>query len=666
MDRPTHRRPIFLGLALLACGALLLLAWRWTSTADTTPANTAASTSQLATPQPVDVEPPPPIEAAAPSVAQPSSPPLTGFHGQVIDAASRQPVKEFEVQLIRLRKGGYAEDEPVTKNFKSATGRFTWTDAAAGSYRAAVSAAGYQMFNVVLFQISNDEVTRVTVIPLLRGFAVRGRVFDSSNGAGIVDARITWRSGNDRDRFRRSMAQAKSKADGAFTLDGLPRGDIVLIVGARDHANRELRLLVDEKTPPQEITLSSGGKVSGTVTTTSGAPVKGQIRLEGPGPSYISETNEAGQFSFANRSAGSYRVSADTSAGSAAEEFELREDESKEGITLIVGAGGGRSVRGMVKGWPAARMQYMTIMLRSASEGTMVSARPDERGAYVLNGVPAGHAAVSVISASIQLEKQVDVPADKDVTLDIIIPSGARLTGRVTQGGKPAANKNVWMSPADTKAGVRYRARTSEDGQYQIESLAPGDYRVRADEDISRSITIAGEAVLNIDISGPQLSARVMEEGGTVPVVGASVYVRGTAPETARVRSDKETDDFGAVALTALEPGELVLLVYKTGYELHRETITYSTPISDKTITLRKSPGVEVRVKPDSRRFPRGFTLTQSFPGNDYVVDMWMPLDSDNKCHVPGALKGTTFKIGRFSGEPLVFEDWDGQSFELP
>jgi hypothetical protein len=109
-----------------------------------------------------------------------------------------------------------------------------------------------------------------------------------------------------------------------------------------------------------------------------------------------------------------------------------------------------------------------------------------------------------------------------------------------------------------------------------------------------------------------------------------------------------------------------VLEVYKPGYELHREKIAYSSPITDKTITLRKSAGVEVRVQPGSRRFPRGFTLTQTFPGNDYVVDMWMPLDPDGLCHVPAALAGTTFQIGRFSGEPIVFEDWDGQPFELP
>ena len=47
-------------------------------------------------------------------------------------------------------------------------------------------------------------------------------------------------------------------------------------------------------------------------------------------------------------------------------------------------------------------------------------------------------------------------------------------------------------------------------------------------------------------------------------------------------------------------------------------------------------------------------------------VDIWIPLDSERVGHVPSALAGTTFQIGRFSGEPLLFEDWDGQPFELP
>ena len=55
-----------------------------------------------------------------------------------------------------------------------------------------------------------------------------------------------------------------------------------------------------------------------------------------------------------------------------------------------------------------------------------------------------------------------------------------------------------------------------------------------------------------------------------------------------------------------------------------------------------------------------------NFPGNDYVVDLRMPLDREGKGHVPNALAGTTLQIGRFSGKPIVIEAWDGQPFELP
>ena len=190
MDRPKHRRLIFLGLVLLACGALLLLGRQWTSVPDPVPVSASISTRQLVEPQPDKVEPPT-IEAAAPNVAAPpSSPTPTGFRGRVIDAVTSQPVKEFEVQLIRIRRDAHTEDEPITRSFKSATGRFTWTDVAAGTWRAAVAAPGYRMFNVGEFEISEGERTPDTVMPLLRGFAVRGRVFDSSTGAGIVDASI--------------------------------------------------------------------------------------------------------------------------------------------------------------------------------------------------------------------------------------------------------------------------------------------------------------------------------------------------------------------------------------------------------------------------------------------------------------------------------------------
>jgi hypothetical protein len=666
MDRAKQRRLILLGLVLLACGALLLLNRQWNSGLDPVPATATLSTRPPSEPQPDTIEPPT-IDTAAPTVAPPSapsSPSSIGFRGQIIDAVTREPVKEFEVQLIRVRHEAYTEDAPITRNFKSATGRFAWTDGAAGTWRAAVSAPGYQMFNVSEFQISEGEPTRETVMPLLRGFAVRGRVFDSSTGAGIGDAWVSFRQATEPESFGKSQALAKSREDGSFKLDGIPGGNIVLRVSAQDHAYRELSVAVDEKTPPQEITLSSGSTIAGIVTTTSGEPVKGRVGLYGPGPAYGGEANEAGQFSFRHMPPGRYRVSADTGAGSAMQEFVLGQDEHKEDITLIVGAG--HSIRGTVRGLPPEQVRSVYLSLRSGADGASFSAQPNEQGSYALHGVPAGHAVMSVFSTGLQFPKQIDVPADRDITVDIVFPAGGRLSGRITQGGKPAVNKTLWMGPADKQSNLIYSARTSADGHYEIGALAPGDYRLRAGEDISRAITIAGDTELNIDIPAAQLSARVVEAGSAVPIVGAYVYIRGSAPETARVGGDKQTDDYGQFTFTGIEPGEIMLMVYKPGYEMDREKIAYSEPIANKTITLRKSAGVEVRVQKGSRRFPRGFTLTQSFPGNDYVVDIWMPLDPEGLCHIPGALAGTTFQIGRFSGKPIVMEDWDGRPFELP
>ena len=667
MDRSKHRRLVLLGFVLLAGGALVLLGRNWTSTPDRVPVLRGNSTEQRVEPQPDEREEPT-IETTALSFAAPESPPSSanpsGFRGRIIDAVTRQPVQEFAVQLIRLRREAYTEDSPLIRNFKSATGRFSLPDVAAGTWRAAISAPGYQMFNVADLPISEGTTTHEIVVPLLRGFAVRGRVFELSTGAGLVGAHIGFVQMGALDSFGKSQASAESQQDGSFTLDGIPGGDIVLGVSAPDHESRQLPILVDEKTPPQEIALSIGATIAGAVTTTAGAPAKGRVHLNGPGLDYISETNQAGQFSFNHLSPGRYQVSVDTSAGSARHEFMLSQDEVKQDIILIVGAG--RSVRGTLRGLPEEQLPSAQVMLRTESAGVSFTASPDERGAYTLNGVPPGRAVITAFTDTLQFQKKVAVPADQDLTVDLVFAAGARLSGRVTQGGKPAASRHLWMSPVDNKSDVLYRARTSDDGQYQIEGLPLGDYRLRADEDISRAIIIAGDAVLNIDIPGVQLSARVVEDGSAVPIVGANVYARGSTPETARVRSDKRTDDFGQFTLTGIEPGEIVLIVYQPGYEMHHEKIAYSSPITNRTITLRRSAGIEVRVQHGSRRFPRGFTITQSFLGNDYVVDLWMPKDRDGVCHVPSALTGTTFQIGRFSGEPIVIEEWDGQPFELP
>jgi hypothetical protein len=57
-------------------------------------------------------------------------------------------VQEFEVHLIRVRPDTGTTAQPVSKAFRSASGRFIWTALAEGTWHAAITAPGYQQFNL--------------------------------------------------------------------------------------------------------------------------------------------------------------------------------------------------------------------------------------------------------------------------------------------------------------------------------------------------------------------------------------------------------------------------------------------------------------------------------------------------------------------------------------
>ena len=461
-----------------------------------------------------------------------------------------------------------------------------------------VAAQRYQHFYIAGVSIAAGKATREVIMPLRRGHTLKGRVFDQISGAGIVDAWIAVRDPSvpwpSPDSPRESSA--KSKDDGTFVLDGVPSGDLTVIAHAQDHASREIAVIVNDDTPPLEIGLMTGGKIAGMVVAPDGTPAKGMLALAGPGMPHGSQLDETGSFSFANRPAGRYRLTANTPAGNARLDFELAENEIREGILLKVSEG--RSVRGVIKGLRPEQLERTFISVHSESKSANFVATPDEQGAYTVKGVPPGRARVDVdADMSRYAHKSIDVPADKDVVLDIVFPPGARVSGRVTQGAKPAADRSIWVGSPDGKAGVGYRGRTAQDGGYEIEGVPPGEYRISVGQDASRVVSIAGDAVVNFDIPLVQIGGRIVEDGGTVPIVGAGVHLIGSEPQTALVRNYKESNDFGQFQLVGVEPGEVLLSVYKPGYEMHREKIAYSSPITNKTITLSKSAGVEVRVQ---------------------------------------------------------------------
>ncbi len=663
------RRIAIFGLVLLAIGAALLFGRQWSSSTESTLIEAEPVTKQPVEPTVERAEPPPVAEATAITALNATAATPGGtFRGRAIDAVTRQPVEKFEITLVGVPEGDIVGDEPrVAKTFKSTDGRFAWQQAPVGNWNVTIVAPRYQHFHFDDLSIVPGKTTREVVMPLQRGHTLEGRVFDQISGAGIAEASIGFRDPATVGASRNPLGERyeKTRNDGTFVLDGVPSGDMIVTAIASNHASREIALKVGNDTPPLAIGLATGGKVAGMVLSTEGLPAKGSVFLGGAGVSFHKRLDETGSFSFANRPAGHYRLTAHTDAGNASQEFELAENEIREDIVLKVGEG--RSMRGVVRGLRPEQLKDTFISVQSEAKRANFSARPDEHGAYAVRGLPAGRAQVAAYAAmSRQITKTIDVPADNDVVLDIVFPSGVRLSGVVTQAAKPAGERSIFVAPPDGKAEMTYQARTAQDGRYEIEGIQNGEYRVSVHEGTSRVVTISGDTVVNIDMPLVQLGGRVVEDGGTLPIVNAGVHVIGTEPQTAIVRSYKESDDFGQFRLIGIEPGEILLSVYKPGYEMHREKISYSSPITNKTITLRKSAGVEIRLQfaQNVRRIDR-FFLQEKLPGTDYGIGLWVAVNSEGVGYLPGALAGSGLTITGLGGKRVVIEEWDGQPLDL-
>lgn len=294
----------------------------------------------------------------------------------------------------------------------------------------------------------------------------------------------------------------------------------------------------------------------------------------------------------------------------------------------------------------------------------------DAKGEFVLNGLPPGRAdlRVELGSSSRSLHKTVEVPADKDLVVELDFPAGVRLSGRVTQGDKPVgAGKTIWMEPVVRAQGSSYRGRTAADGTYRIEGVAAGEYEVLAAANSSHRIRIADEdVVLDLEMPAVQLAGRVIEDGGTAPVVEALVCATVIGADPRYVRPNDRSDHSGQFKLAGLQPSEVVLSAYKRGYELFRERMNYSSPITDMTIKLRPGTGVEIRAQiAGTGAAVRQLQLTEYIDGGGMGIVMSMQLDENGIGTLPKGLAGSSLEIYDGAGRRLLVRDWDGQPLDL-
>jgi protocatechuate 3,4-dioxygenase beta subunit len=590
---------------------------------------------------------------------------LATFRGRVIDAATHAPIREF---AWRFAESGRT---PGPKQFQTDDGRFEWQRLPPGRWSLIAKAPGYQPFFLPALELAGGRATSEIVVPLTRGNAVRGRIYDEVSNVGIASASISFHeSGRPRYDGNYLLRPAvRSQSDGTFVLDGIPYGRMTLEVGASNYAGRKVDVVVDDDLAPLEIGLSAGASISGRLTASDGVTsVSGSVGLTRIGGASFGRnvpTNDAGEFSFRDLVPGNYRLIGRGPVGSAMREFVISASEQIEGVTLALH--GGRTIRGTITGLRPGDLQQLRVSLRpEGGVGSGAAATINERGEYEVRNVQPGRARLAAdVNNRRQLTRTIDMPANRDLTVDFDFPQGARISGRVTERGRPVAR--VWLEPRPVQESEDvslYGAATSQTGYYLIQDVPPGEYTIWIQGSKSRVFQVSGDTVFDIDAS-PQLAGRILEDNGQVPIGDAQLELWPADAKSSQVGAFDQSDHFGRFSMSGLESRDFMLTVYKPGYAMFRERLAYTAPILDMTIRLRRDAGIEVHAHDAMTGKPLRKVLAMEMVGDHPTIKVQIPLDEQGTGYVPAALAGTTLAFAADGYAVEVLRLWNGEDLEL-
>lgn len=217
--------------------------------------------------------------------------------------------------------------------------------------------------------------------PELAGQLLNGRGFPVA--AAVVEAQVG-----------KTRVSGLTSPQGQFSLRGLPLGTLTLSVRARGYAPLRVQKGAEESRSELRLTLQPGAGIAGTVRDArlGSAPSGLELALSVAGESQTISTNTDGRFQATSLPVGSATLRA-RAKGYAEKQLriELVAGSEPDQVTvrdLRIELEREAELRGQVRG-PSGPVAGATIEARTA-DGQSFRALSDERGEYVLGGLPSG------------------------------------------------------------------------------------------------------------------------------------------------------------------------------------------------------------------------------------------------------------------------------------
>lgn len=512
-------------------------------------------------------------------------------------------------------------------------GRFAADGLQEGPYTITAVAKGYVEGTTRDVLAGDTEV----VVALNASAVLRGRVVAQETGEPVGGAWVLYRGGARRATGNpwMQMMQGDPKvltgADGTFEISGVEGATFTLYARRKDYADSEKVKVPCESGEVKEgiqLALPVGVTLAGRVVAKgTGEPVAGALVFvprdnnpfatfspqdfaggggrTAPPNSISAQTGDDGTFQLTGLSAGRVTLHARAQA-----HCDGQSGADVPGPELVVELGRGGTVRGRATDEQGRPRSGMRVMLQRGMLPTgMVST--DGSGEFVIEHVtPGSYNCMLMGGESLMPEmKSATVREGEETVVDFTkeAPTGARVSGRVTQGGEPLAGATVVLT-----GGGQFQAEvTGDDGAYAFEGVKPGEYTVMVQRGMmgggsdSRKLTVADETDLpNVDIavSVLKVEGRVVDAETGEPVRTAHVVLvasnSGGATSLDQVMSEQKgqsfTDGEGRFAMEGVPVGSFTLRVSASGYPL---THVEGVAAGGAPLTVRLSAGTTIRIR---------------------------------------------------------------------
>ncbi len=573
------------------------------------------------------------------------------------------------------------------REIQTADGTFELRGIPPGRIRVRVRADGFLEPANQEIDLQPGQQGDVLTFRLEPGLPVAGRVVDES-GKPVSDAQVTAyknrEGGGSRGAFNfqidpedfdflalsaaTNRRSAISDSQGRFLVPALEAGKYRFTARHPDLAKsstKDVEVKVGEPTPEVEIVLDAGGGIEGAVTGLGMRPLADALMVAfsiQAGTMRSSTSDKAGYYRIDGLPPGQYVV------------FKSRLDERADNIplelmsnmrlkTVTVRQGklsrldvhdqgeDGVRVFGVVRENGAPVPRALVTLLGSDRDGLLgMGVRANAAGMdgrYELIGIKPGSYVMQVTrfqGQPVQTTFEVDVPDEvREFVFDIALPTSS-LRGRVIDTrGNPVSGMQVTLGSADgSLSGAEglvgmiaqnglAQARTDNDGQFTLRSVAAGTYRLTAggafgggrrrggggqprlhgeaslDGIVVDGVTPIEDLVVTVPMAG-RITGIVIDGSG-VPVANAEIVYDQSNKERRRQRSNPLLDLVAAQArpirsgadgrfeITGLTPGTYALKIESEALEAGKLDDVAVAEEAVVDVTLRVVRGATLRVR---------------------------------------------------------------------